>query len=174
MDLTAELRITHNELFERTGRARSIAEKQYNKTVKERVYEVGERVLVYDDEGDVAVGRKLRRPWNGPYRVVARITPTNYVLVGEVTGVEARTHVNRMARFDERVAEDAEEVGGVFPDTRRLIRAILNWRIRGGRAQYQIRHRGHTGSKWVDEDDLPPVVVRTYRRILEERERAAF
>lgn len=173
MDLTTELRTIHEQLFQKTSKARSIAERQYNKTVKERVYEPGERVLVYDNEGDAAIGRKLRRPWLGPYRVAAKITPLNYVLVGEVTGVEARTHVNRMARFDERVVEDAEEAGGVFPDTRRLIKAVLDWRIREGRAQYQVRHRGRVGTKWIDEEDLPPVVVKTYRRILEQRERLA-
>ena len=168
-DVAGELRTIHRQLFERTGRARTIAERQYNKTVQERVYKPGDRVLVYDNEGDVAIGRKLRRPWNGPYRVAAKITPVNYILVGEATGVEARTHVNRMAHFSERVTEDTEEVGGVFPDTRRVIRTMLDWRIREGRAQYQVRHRGRSGTKWIDEQDLPPVAVQTYRRILRER-----
>ena len=172
-DLPTQLRTVHDELFEKTARARSSAERHYNQSVRERTYETGERVLVYDNEGDMAIGRKLRRPWHGPYRVAARITPTNYVLIGEVTGTEARSHVDRMARFDERVVEDAEEVGGVFPDTRHIIRGILDWRIRNGVAQYQVRHRGRTGSKWVDEQDLPPLVIQTYRRVLEERGRNA-
>lgn len=72
-------------------------------------------MLVYDNEGDIVVGRKLRRPWNGPYRVAARITPTNYVLIGEVTGLEARSHVNRMARFDECVVRTRKKSGASSP-----------------------------------------------------------
>lgn len=172
-DLPSLMRDVHSELFDRTAKARTIAEKQYNKTVKERVYAKGDRVLVYDNEGDAAVGRKLRRPWVGPYRVSEKVTDTNYILVGEVTGVQARTHVNRMARLDERIVEDIEEAGGVFPDTRRLIRGIMDWRTRAGRVELQVKHRGRTGTKWVDEQDLPPLVVQAYHRIMTERGESA-
>lgn len=44
---------------------------------------MGDRVLVYDNEGDVKKGRKIRWPWLGPYQVTSKETVTNYIITGE-------------------------------------------------------------------------------------------
>lgn len=108
-------------------------------------YEVGDRVLVYYNEGDVEKGRKLRCPWIRPYRVTSKVPATNYILSGEATGTEAQSHVNRMAKFYEMVSEDASKVGGLFSDTRKYIRSILDMRIKGGQCQLNVLHSGRNG-----------------------------
>jgi hypothetical protein len=168
-DLPARLRQLHTELFTKSLQARRKAEKYYNKAVDEREYEVGDRVLVYDNEGDVAVGRKLRVPWLGPYRVTEKLSKLNYVLRGELTGAEARSHVNRMARLDERLVEPEDPADGVFPDTRRYIRSIMDMREQDGLRKFKLKFRGRNGFKWVDEQDLPPLVVTAYLNIVNDQ-----
>lgn len=71
MDLTVDFKAFYIEFYTRTGRARSVVEKQQKKTLKKLIDEVGKRVLVYDNEGDIGTKRttslssglrKLRRP----------------------------------------------------------------------------------------------------------------
>lgn len=45
--------------------------------------------MVYDNEGDIGIGRKLRTPWLGPYVVSEKLTDTNYVLTSEANGATA-------------------------------------------------------------------------------------
>lgn len=170
MDLPARMRHIHNTIFHKSYAARTAAERAYNKTVHERQYQVGDRVLLYDNEGDVAIGRKLRTPWTGPYRVIEKLTPLNYVLKAEASDAVARSHVNRLARLDERVVEAEDGRHGVFPDTLRMIKSIQDWQEKDGVRKFKLRFRGRSGSKWVEEKDLPPVVVETYLRCARERE----
>jgi hypothetical protein len=121
-----------------------MAEKFYNNSVEERVYEVDDRVLVFDVEGTVAKGRKLRVPWLGPYVVVEKVTDIKYILKAEGNGAIARSHVNRLARLSERLVE-LQGVSDVFPDTRRYIRSILEWKEVQSVKQFNIRSRGHNG-----------------------------
>lgn len=67
MDLTERMKHENEELLRKTKVERRVAEKQYKIKVNERQYEVGDQVLVYKNEGDVAKGRKLRRPLRGAY-----------------------------------------------------------------------------------------------------------
>jgi hypothetical protein len=106
------------------------------KSVEERVYEVGDRVMVFDLEVTVAKGRKLSVPWLGPYVIVEKVTDINYILKGrklrvpwlgpyvivekvtdinyilkaEGNGAIARSHVNRLPKLRERLVEPQEGV----------------------------------------------------------------
>jgi hypothetical protein len=152
------------------SRNRCRRERYYNKAVEERQYAVGDRVLVYDNEGDVAVGPKLRVPWLGPYRVTERLSDINYVLRGEMTGVEARSHVKRSAQMDERLVEPEGAANGVFPDTRRYIRSIMDMREQDGVRKFKLKFRGRNRFKWVDEQDVPPLVVSAYLDIAKDQD----
>ena len=48
---------------------------QYDKTAKEIEYSVGDWVLVRFPQEEVGRGRKLSRPWHGPYRVIGVSKP---------------------------------------------------------------------------------------------------
>jgi hypothetical protein len=71
------MRILHEEIFRKSVAAKTVAETFYSKSVEERVYEVGDRVLAFDVEGSVAKGRKLRVHWLGPYVIVEKFTDIN-------------------------------------------------------------------------------------------------
>ena len=51
---------------------------------------------------------------------------------------------------------------GVFPDSRRLIRAISDDRVHEGVRQLKVKARGRRGLVWKNESELPELVVRTY------------
>jgi hypothetical protein len=117
----------------------------------------------------VAKGRKLRIPWLGRYTIVEKVTDINYILKTEGNGAMARSHLNRLERFSERLVEPQEGVSGVFPDTRRDIKGILEWKEVQGVKQFKIRSRGRNGFRWETVSDLPPVVMTAYSRIMNER-----
>jgi hypothetical protein len=76
--------------------SRDVAATYYDRAVKECKYEVGDRVLLYQSQGAMEQGRKLRVPWPGPYRVVARQSSVGYTIKSEMNELEARVHVNRL------------------------------------------------------------------------------
>jgi hypothetical protein len=162
------MRSVHEEIFRKSVAAKTVAEKIYHKSVEELVCEVGDRVLVFDLEGTMAKGRELRVPWLGPYVIVEKVTEINYILKAEGNGAIARSHVNRLAKLSERLIEP-QGVSGVFPDTRRDIKSILEWEEVQGVKLFKICSRGRNGFKWVPDFDLPPVVVMAYFRIMKER-----
>jgi hypothetical protein len=144
LDLSVRIRSLQEEIFRKSVATKTMGEKFYNKSVEERVYEVGDRVLVFDVEGTVAKGRKFRAPWLGPYVIVEKVTDINYVLQAEGNRAIARSHVNRLARLSERLVE-LQGVSDVFPDTRRNIRSILEWNEVQSVKQFKIRSRGRNG-----------------------------
>jgi hypothetical protein len=103
-----------------------------------------ERVLVYDEGGAVAQGRKLRLPWLGPYRVEKKLSDVSYVLCAEIDARVARVHVNRMRRWDSNSEENAREqmrgcgrirdgcCGGSWSDGRRKVSGSTGFDTRDG------------------------------------------
>jgi hypothetical protein len=63
------LREDHTELMDRGVKSRQVAARMYDCAVGEVVFAKGDRVLVWDDASAVAIGRKLRTHWLGPYMV---------------------------------------------------------------------------------------------------------
>eukprot|EP00173_Palmaria_palmata_P001617 Plantae.Rhodophyta-Palmaria_palmata.ctg192.p3 GENE.Plantae.Rhodophyta-Palmaria_palmata.ctg192~~Plantae.Rhodophyta-Palmaria_palmata.ctg192.p3 ORF type:complete len:172 (+),score=38.05 Plantae.Rhodophyta-Palmaria_palmata.ctg192:2302-2817(+) len=164
------MRMLHDEMFKKSAAAKSMAEKFYNKTVEERSYEPGDRVLIFDFKNSVKKDRKLRVTWLGPYKAVEHVTAIIYILEDESNGLIARSHVNRLARLSERLVEPEEGIGGIFPDTRRGIKSILGWKETQNEKQFKIVSRGRNGHKWVKESDLPPLVLKAYLGIMEDRD----
>jgi hypothetical protein len=59
------------------------------------------RVLLYDEAGAVAQGRKLRKPWMGPYSVKRKLSEVSYLLRAEIDARVARVagvYNNRLRR----------------------------------------------------------------------------
>ena len=164
-ELAKELAEIHRQLIGKGTKARDKAEKYYNRAVKEEKYEEGDRVLVYSPPADLKKGRKLSAPWIGPYKIQKKLSDISYILKSEVEDKTARVHVNRLRRFNPDLKETGEPVGGVFPDTRRIIKSILDSEDREDGKYFKVRSAVRGGSKWVKEQDLPEIVVRTYQKI---------
>jgi hypothetical protein len=135
----------------------------YDRAVDEVVFLKGDRVLVWDDASAVGIGRKLRTHWLGPYEIEQKLTPVSYMLRAESDHRVARVHVNRMRRWSSLAAEDARDPrAGLWPDSRRVVRSIIERRERSGKFEYRIPRVGRRGSTWVTETSLPEVAVRAY------------
>lgn len=66
------LRKMDKELFSIIKKAQTKDDKNYGKAVKQQNYELGEEVYVFNILGLTYTGRKLRRPWFGPYMIIER------------------------------------------------------------------------------------------------------
>jgi hypothetical protein len=134
-------------------------------------YAIGDRVLIFHPPGLVETGRKLRVPWIGPYRIVERQSDVSYVLRSEIEGKSARVHVNRLRKIaeDEDLAETGDPITGIWPDSRRILRAVLDTRRIGDEIEYKIVRQGRRGYVWVPAAALPDVVKTAYAMPKNER-----
>lgn len=82
----ARMRLLHEEILKKSVTAKAVAEKFYNKNVEEKMYEGDDRGLIYDFEGSVKAGGKIRVPWLGTYKVVEKVTDINCILEAEEMG----------------------------------------------------------------------------------------
>jgi hypothetical protein len=139
------------------GAARS--RRAYDHAVQEVRFAEGARVLVYDDAGAVAQGRKLRTPWLGPYTVEKKLSEVSYMLRAESNSRVARVHANRLRLW---TCKGEEDVRDPEADSRWVLRTILEQRETDGKVEYRVRRAGRRGFVWVAEGDLPEVVVRAY------------
>jgi hypothetical protein len=95
--------------MDRGVKSRQVAARMYDCAVGEVVFAKGDRVLVWDDASAVAIGRKLRTHWLGPYMVEKKLSSVSYMLRAESVHRIARVHVNRMQRWSSQAAEDARD-----------------------------------------------------------------
>jgi hypothetical protein len=131
----------HSHLLARRLKVRDEAALTYDRAVRLVEFAEGERVLVYDEAGAVAQGRKLRLPWFGPYRVERKLSDVSYVPCAKNDTRGARVHGNRMRRWDSNSEANARESeAGMWPDSRRMLRGILERRKKEGKLEYRVRH----------------------------------
>jgi hypothetical protein len=169
-DLAARLKEVHAQLLERGVKSRDRAARAYDRAVDEVEFAAGERVLVWDDASALALGRKLRTHWLGPYEVEEKLSPVSYILRAEGDERVARVHVNRMRRWTSRAEENVRDPSaGMWPDSRRVLRSIMGRRERNGCVEFQVPRAGRRVSVWVPQADLPEVVVRAYDLLAKER-----
>ena len=160
----------HAQLWKTSMKSRKAAQKQYDKAVVECQYSVGDRVMLYHPPGELEVGRKLRVPWLGPYRVVEKHSDCGYSIRSELGEKLARVHVNRLKKIPEGLlAEAGSPQQGLWPDVRREVRGILAKRGSGRRTEYKVRKAGRNGFVWTRKGDLPDVVVAAYEMSMKDR-----
>lgn len=171
IDLPARLAEIHNEVLRRGKTSRDSAAKYYNRSVKKCSYKEGDRVLLYHPPGTLEIGRKLRVPWLGPYRIVAVQSQVGYELLSEIGNRRARVHVNRLKRIaeDEDIRDTGDPQQGVWPDARRIIRSILGHRGEGSTLEYKLTSRGRNGYVWTKASEVPDVVRTAYDMAARER-----
>ena len=156
--LEKELSDLHASLYVSTSRARSQAAKFYDRAVEATTYKSGDRVLIWQPAAAVDTGRKLHVPWLGPctIRAVVGVVAT---AVSDVTGAVVRSHVNRLKIVPDGMVESAGPASSLYPDTRRLIAAIVASEpdpADGTRIRYKVKSVGRSGYRWTTE--LPDIV----------------
>jgi hypothetical protein len=105
-------------------------------------------VLVFHRPGLIEKGRKLVPPWLGRYVVQKKLSEISYLLTDRM-GKVSRVHVNRLTRTDQDLKETQNPVEGLFPDSRRLLRNVLEYNPI--KKQFKIRSAGQRGYKWIAE-----------------------
>jgi hypothetical protein len=99
-------------------------------------------------------------PWLGPYVVQKRLSEISYLLADR-EGKISRVHVNRLTRTEQDLKETQNPLEGLFPDSRRLLRNVLEYDA--SKKQFKIPSAGRRGHKWIDERNLPDVIVKAYK-----------
>lgn len=74
----------------------------------------------------------------------------------------SRVHVNRLKSFSDDIKESQLAIGGVFPDSKRIIRSILSDRKHNGIRQFKVNLSFDRGHHWINASDLPTVLVREF------------
>jgi hypothetical protein len=160
--LEQELADLHASLYSSTTRARSRAAVFYDRAVAVTKYKCGDRVLIWQPAAAVDTGRKLHVPWLGPCTIQG-ISGVVVTAVSEVTGAVVRSHVNRLRLVPEGMVETAGPASGLYPDSRRLLAAIVASEPDpddASQTRYKIKSVGRSGFRWTTE--LPDVVRRAY------------
>jgi hypothetical protein len=161
--LARRLAEVHAELLRKDLKSRDEAARAHNQALDLTQFEEGSRVLVYDEAGALAQGRKLRQPWLGRYRVERRLSDDSYILPAENDARVARVHVDQMREWTSGAEENGRKPNaGMWRDARRTLRGILERQKKEGTREYKVRRAGRRGNVWVQEADLPEVVRKAY------------
>lgn len=82
--LAKRLALMHQQLLRKGKKSRARAKKQFDRKVNPEEYEVGDRVLLWSVKVSNAEGKKIVKPWIGPYKVSARRGRVGYELKSEI------------------------------------------------------------------------------------------
>ena len=88
--------------------------------------------MAYSPNLDKQLGRNLISPWRRPYIVEQVLSSISYLIRAEKGSAKGRIHVNRLKRNSHDVVESEVAIGGVLPDSRRIIRGIVAERKTNG------------------------------------------
>ncbi|GLV33191.1 hypothetical protein CBL_20071, partial [Carabus blaptoides fortunei] len=91
-------------------------ERQYNKKTRPVELKEGDFAYLLDVTIQPGLSRKLGKPWKGPYKLVKRTSPVNFVIKDISSGKEQVVHVNRLKLCRSEVAEEEEEIEEKPPD----------------------------------------------------------
>ena len=94
---------THKQVHKEQWKAREIRETYYNKKTKERCFEPGDRVLFFSNATPKNVNEKFYKHWQGPYTVIKKLSPLNYVIKKKPKDKGIVVHVEKikLMNFDE-------------------------------------------------------------------------
>ncbi len=108
---------SYRSLLGKAKAARVRAASYYNQAMTETKFEPGDRVLLWSNEVASQEGKKVVKPWIGPYVVVAPLGRVGYEIKSEVGNKVARVHANRLRKIGDGVVETGDPKNGVFPDS---------------------------------------------------------
>lgn len=89
-------KLTHDNL----ELAQQRPKEQYDKTAKEKSYEIRQQMWLYTPNNKKGLSHKLTHNWHGPYRILAKKTPVNYLLdANHERNYIQIVHINRLKPF---------------------------------------------------------------------------
>ena len=113
------------EVIKRTQEARYLAQQcieraQFNQTikynaskkVKDSEFKPGDRVWLYTPQVAKGVSSKLAHLWNGPYRIIRKLSEVN-VEIEEGPRRKTIVHVNRCKRYHDRQQRPTEKMDSI-------------------------------------------------------------
>jgi len=75
------------------------AKLQYDKKAREITFQVGDKVLIFDETLRRGRSKKLKSLWTGPYQIIEKYSEVNYTVKKDRK--TTRIHVNRLKPFIE-------------------------------------------------------------------------
>ena len=81
--------------------AMKVREAYFDRKAKERQFDVGDRVLRFVDAVPKNVNVKFHKKWQGPYFVVRKCSPLNYVIQQTPRSKELTVHVEKIKHLQE-------------------------------------------------------------------------
>ena len=94
--LLAARQLTHDNIELAQQRQKT----QYDKTAKERSYDIGQKAWLYTPNNRKGLSSKLTHNWHGLYRILAKRSAVNYLLdANDERDYVQTVHVNRLKPF---------------------------------------------------------------------------
>jgi len=94
-NLKANLRPAYNLARENARRSHATNKRYYERRERERTFSVGDFISLNNSAIKAVLSSKFRRPWSGPWLIMAQKSRLNYAL-RNAKGKELMVHVNRM------------------------------------------------------------------------------
>ena len=107
--IAQRLALLHRQLLSKGRVSRSRAKTQYDRRVNSELYEVGDRVLLWSVKLNKEEGKKILKPWIGPYRVKEKIDRVGYELKSKVGNKTVRVHANRLRKIPQGIIETGNQ-----------------------------------------------------------------
>jgi len=92
---------TEKRVFNNQWDARILRESYYNRKAKDRVFNIGDRVLFFKNAIPQNVNAKLYKQWQGPYYVVKVVNPLNCVIQRTPQSKELLVHIEKLRHMKE-------------------------------------------------------------------------
>ena len=92
---------TDKRVHEKQWDARKLRELYYNRKTKERIFNVGDRVLFFQNAIPRNVNAKLFKQWQGPFYVVKVVNPLNCVIQRSPHSKELLVHIEKLRHMKE-------------------------------------------------------------------------
>lgn len=96
-DLKLKLQISHSVAKDKLIHKKHISKNYYDRNVKDIKFQIGDKVLLYDETVRRGRSKKLDASWIGPYEIITQDSPVNYTIMKNKKYY--KTHVNRLKYF---------------------------------------------------------------------------
>lgn len=105
--------------------------------------------MIFNPWHKMDVGRELRVPWIGHYRIEEILSRVSYALRSETGDCWERVNINRMQKINNDIQEIGDPLGGIFSESGRIIKSIHAERNKKGNLEYsklkEFLKLGNTG-----------------------------
>ena len=104
--LQGKLMEVYSAARKRSARMAALRKLRYDGQVKNVQFSEGQKVLLRREGGRVGLSTKLFRPYVGPYVIVRRLGPVNYVVIKPPKKLETVVHADRLRAYVEPPTAD--------------------------------------------------------------------